>query len=150
MYFKSFCCTGSCSTRWWGRGFHFLSSLTLKIKGQSLRSLFTLGAASQKPKFVCQTEVFVSNPCRRVTKKRLWKGLKAELKCRQQQGLREEQFSDLVAAWGFECSLIYFTKQQKREGERNPQFNVLKMKKKISLPAPRQTLSSLRTPSTKQ
>lgn len=38
-------------------------------------------------------------------KKQSWKGLKAELKCRQQQGLREEQFRALVAAWGFKCSL---------------------------------------------
>lgn len=51
---SSFCCTGTCSTemRWWGRGFHFISSLTLKIKGQSWRSLFTLRAGSQKPRFV--------------------------------------------------------------------------------------------------
>lgn len=54
-------------------------------------------------------------------KKQSWKGLKAELKCRQQQGLREEQFRALVAAWGFKCSLkIDFTRQQKWEGEKYP------------------------------
>lgn len=82
---------------------------------------------SQKPEFVCQAKVFVSN------KKQLWKGLKAELKCRRQQGLREEQFRALVAAWGFKCSLNLFHKAaETRRGE----ISTLKIKKYLyQLPA---------------